>query len=115
MGEESVHLSAHFPRLHAGAFLALHLKGCFLANLSMSLKFHGLPLSGGPLALTSSRICTSLGVSLVGEPSPGPCGNEPSAAAAGQVGWALTLAGWDAVSLNSLPDRAVLTQLLNAG
>lgn len=33
----------------------------------------------------------------------------------GQVGWALTLTGWDAVSLNSLPDRAVLTQLLNAG
>lgn len=45
------------PRFHAGAFLALLLKGCFLANLRMSLKFHGLPLSGVPLAMTSSPVC----------------------------------------------------------
>ena len=51
----------------------------------------------------------------VGEPPPGPCANQPSPVDAGQVGWVLTLTGWDAVSLNSLPDRAVLTQLLNAG
>lgn len=42
-------------RLRAGAFCLLW-RGCPLANLRMSLKFHGLPLSGGPSATALSCV-----------------------------------------------------------
>ena len=118
-GEGPVHPSRGFLGSGAGARLALPWKGRFSANPRQSLKFHGLPLSGGPLALTSSLVRATLrGVSRwqprrlqdVREMSCHP-------AAGGQVGGAPALPalpGWAAIRLNSLPNGALLTQLLSA-
>lgn len=59
--------------------------------------------------MTSSQACA-----LPGRVSPWCLGDEAALQPAAQVGQALTLAGWDAVRWSLLPNKASLTQRLNA-
>lgn len=59
-------------------------------------------------SLRLAQVCLPLASSLLDVP-----GMSHHLAAAGQVGRVPTLTGWDAIRLNSLPNRALLTQLLN--
>lgn len=112
-------IPAGLPGLRGRGASCSPLEGTLFSKPQTVTKISRLPLSGGPLALTSSLVRATLrGVSRwqprrlqdVREMSCHP-------AAGGQVGGAPALPalpGWAAIRLNSLPNGALLTQLLSA-